>query len=75
MSTPAISQMRIFELRSQLKDYGLSSSGTKQDLIARLTKYLEEHEGGKAAKEESEPIQQEKAAIPEGRVLRPICYV
>ena len=72
MSTPAISQMRIFELRSQLKDYGLSSSGTKQDLIARLTKYLE---GGKAAKEESEPIQQEKAAIPEGRVLRPICYV
>ena len=75
MSTPAISQMRIFELRSQLKDYGLSSSGTKQDLIARLTKYLKEHKDGKTTNEVGEPIQQEKAVIPEGRVLRTICYV
>lgn len=67
--------MRIFELRSQLKDYGLSSSGTKQDLIARLTKYLEEHKDGKATKEVGEPTQQEKAVIPEGRVLRTICHV
>lgn len=74
MSTPAISQMRIFELRSQLKDYGLSSSGTKQDLIARLTKYLEEHKGGMTNNEGTQPIQQEKTPVTEGRVLRNICY-
>ena len=37
MSDVAISQMRIFELRSKLKEKGLSSSGTKAELIARLT--------------------------------------
>ena len=34
MSDVAISQMRIFELRSKLKEKGLSSSGTKAELIA-----------------------------------------
>ena len=43
MSDVAISQMRIFELRSKLKDKGLSSSGTKAELIARLTQYYAEN--------------------------------
>lgn len=75
MSIPAISQMRIFELRSQLKDYGLSSSGTKQDLIARLTQYLEEHKDGNTIKEEVQPIQQEETPFTEGNILLNLGYV
>ena len=34
--------MRIYELRMKLKELGLSPSGTKGDLIARLSQHLEE---------------------------------
>ena len=43
MSESSIHQMRIFELRNKLKEVGLSSSGTKAELISRLSQYYEEH--------------------------------
>ena len=43
MSDTSIQQMRIYELRNKLKDVGLSGSGTKAELIARLTQYYEEN--------------------------------
>ena len=42
MSETPIGQMRIYELRMKLKELGLSPSGTKGDLIARLSQHLEE---------------------------------
>ena len=42
MSETPIGQMRIYELRMKLKELGLSPSGTKGDLITRLTQHLEE---------------------------------
>ena len=43
MSESSIHQMRIFELRNKLKEVGLSSSGTKAELISRLSQYYDEH--------------------------------
>ena len=39
MSDSDLSQLRVFALRNKLKEAGLSSSGTKQDLIARLSEF------------------------------------
>ena len=36
----AISLMTVYELKTMSKDYGLGTSGSKQDLIARLRYYL-----------------------------------
>ena len=36
----AISLMTVYELRTMSKDYGLGTSGSKTDLIARLRYYL-----------------------------------
>ena len=54
MSESSIHQMRIFELRNKLKEVGLSSSGTKAELISRLSQYYDEHtEKKEDEKEES----------------------
>lgn len=42
MSESSVHQMRIFELRNKLKEVGLSSSGTKAELISRLSQYYED---------------------------------
>lgn len=43
MSEVPIEKMRIYELRNKLKEKGLSGSGTKSELIARLTEYYSLH--------------------------------
>ena len=43
MSEVPIEKMRIYELRNKLKEKGLSGSGTKSELIARLTEYYSQH--------------------------------
>lgn len=42
MSESSVYQMRIFELRNKLKEVGLPSSGTKTELISRLSQYYQE---------------------------------
>lgn len=42
MSESSVYQMRIFELRNKLKEVGLPSSGTKTELISRLSQYYKE---------------------------------
>ena len=49
MSEVPIDKMRIYELRNKLKENGLSGSGTKSELIARLTGFYSQH------KQESQP--------------------
>lgn len=56
MSDTSIQQMRIFELRNKLKDVGLSGSGTKAELIARLTQYYEENEKKEEIVETETPL-------------------
>ena len=43
MSEVPIEKMRIYELRNKLKEKGLSGSGTKSELIDRLTEYYSQH--------------------------------
>jgi len=47
-----INKMRVVELKNALEERGLSKSGRKDELVARLTSYIEE-EGSEADKEPS----------------------
>ena len=51
MSDLAIEKMRIYELRNTLKEIGLSGSGTKAELITRLTEYYAEQKEKNAEQE------------------------
>ena len=53
MSEVPIEKMRIYELRNKLKEKGLSGSGTKSELIARLTEYYSQHKEESQSKEVS----------------------
>ena len=63
MSETPIGQMRIYELRMKLKELGLSSSGTKGDLISRLSQYYSaksEETSVKGEKKENASAKEEK---------------
>ena len=56
MSENSIHQMRIFELRNKLKEVGLPSSGTKAELIARLTEYYENNKRDGVVQEDTKSL-------------------
>lgn len=60
MSDHAIEKMRIYELRNKLKEIGLSGSGTKAELITRLTEYYAEQK----EKSADQDAQDKSPAIP-----------
>ena len=60
MSDLAIEKMRIYELRNKLKEIGLSGSGTKAELITRLTEYYAEQK----EKNTNQELQDKTPAIP-----------
>ena len=62
MSETPIGKMRIYELRMKLKELGLSSSGTKGDLISRLSQYYSAKSEETSVKEEKKEEVTEKAA-------------
>lgn len=62
MSETPIGQMRIYELRMKLKELGLSSSGTKGDLISRLSPYYSAKSEEMSVKEEKKEEVTENAA-------------
>lgn len=42
-------KLKMAELRKELQDRGLKTSGNKQELVDRLQQYMEEHEGAEVA--------------------------
>lgn len=45
-------KLKMTELRKELQDRGLKTSGNKQDLVDRLEQYMQEHEGAEVADDE-----------------------